>query len=157
MQAQTDLGYVIIISNNITKVTRINTSCHHHGADNKFSLMNFLIATYLKKEQNKIRNNKPSFQNNLEHESWICTQTWITDCKKNSVAIISLIRILFVMCIAAKMQRVEMKIYLLELEYVISETCAHSSLLPMCYGSAPIYILFFHTFISGARAQWMGC
>ena len=57
------------------------------------------------------------------------------------------------MCIAAKMQRVEMKIYLLELKYVISETCADSSLLVMYYGGAPIYILFFHTLISGARAQ----
>ena len=57
------------------------------------------------------------------------------------------------MCIAAKMQRVEMKIYLLELRNVISESCAYISLLPMRYGGAPIYILFFHTFISGARAQ----
>ena len=51
------------------------------------------------------------------------------------------------------MQRVEMKIYLLELRNVTSETCADSSLLPLCYGDAPIYILFFHTFISRARAQ----
>ena len=57
------------------------------------------------------------------------------------------------MCIAAKMQRVEMKIYLLELNDVISETCADSSLLALYYGDASIYILFFHTFISGARAQ----
>ena len=57
------------------------------------------------------------------------------------------------MCIAAKMQRVEMKIFLLELKYVISETCADSSLLALYYGDAPIYILFFGTLISGARAQ----
>ena len=57
------------------------------------------------------------------------------------------------MCIIGKMQRVELKIYLLELRNVTSETCADSSLLPMCYGDAPIYILFFHTLISEARAQ----
>ena len=60
---------------------------------------------------------------------------------------------LFDMSIVAKMQYVEMKIYLLALRNVISETCADSRLLPMCYGDAPIYILYFHTFISGARAQ----